>query len=89
MYYAAADFDPEVFPDPLGFDVSRPNSPANVAFGGGGAHFCLGAPLARLELAELIDEIVERNFTIEVAGEPEFVDSNFVNGIEHLEVRIR
>ena len=39
--------------------------------------------------AELIDEIVERNFTIEVAGEPEFVDSNFVNGIEHLEVRIR
>lgn len=89
MYYAAADFDPEVFPDPLGFDVSRPNSPANVAFGGGGAHFCLGASLARLELAELIDEIVERNFTIEVAGEPEFVDSNFVNGIEHLEVRIR
>lgn len=89
MYYAAADFDPEVFPDPLGFDVSRPNSPANVAFGGGGAHFCLGASLARLELAELIDEIVERDFTIEVAGEPEFVDSNFVNGIEHLEVRIR
>lgn len=89
MYYAAADFDPEVFSDPLGFDVSRPNSPANVAFGGGGAHFCLGASLARLELAELIDEIVERDFTIEVAGEPEFVDSNFVNGIEHLEVRIR
>ena len=89
MYYAAADFDPEVFPDPLGFDVSRPNSPANVAFGGGGAHFCLGASLARLELAELIDEIVERNFTIEVAGEPEFVDSNFVNGIEHLEGRNR
>ena len=89
MYYAAADFDPEVFPDPLGFDVSRPNSPANVAFGGGGAHFCLGASLARLELAELIDEIVERDLAIELASEPEFVDSNFVNGIEHLEVRIR
>lgn len=88
MYYSAADFDPEVFPEPLRFDVARPQTPANVAFGGGGAHFCLGASLARLELVELIDEILERELTIEVVGEPEFVDSNFVNGIEHLEVRV-
>lgn len=88
MYYAAADFDPVVFPDPLRFDVTRPNPPANVAFGGGGAHFCLGASLARLELVELIDEILDRNLSIEVVGEPEYVDSNFVNGIEHLEVRV-
>ena len=88
MYYSAADFDPDVFPDPLHFDVGRPQTPANVAFGGGGAHFCLGASLARLELVELIDEILERGLAIEVVGEPEFVDSNFVNGIEHLEVRV-
>ena len=89
MYYSAADFDPSVFPDPKRFDVARPQTPANVAFGGGGAHFCLGASLARLEIGELIDEILERELTIEVVGEPEFVDSNFVNGIEHLEVRVR
>ena len=63
MYYASADFDAEVFPEPLRFDVTRPNPPANVAFGGGGAHFCLGASLARLELAELIDEILDRELT--------------------------
>ena len=89
MYYSAADFDETVFPDPLRFDVGRPQAPPNVAFGGGGAHFCLGASLARLELAELIDEILDRNLEIEVIGEPEFVDSNFVNGIEHVEVRVR
>ena len=88
MYYSAADFDPSVFPDPKRFDVARPQTPANVAFGGGGAHFCLGASLARLEIGELIDEILERELTIEVAGEPEFVDSNFVNGIEHLQVTV-
>ena len=87
MYYAAADFDPAVFPEPQRFDVARPQTPANVAFGGGGAHFCLGASLARLEIGELIDEILQRNLSIEVVGEPEYVDSNFVNGIEHLEVR--
>ena len=89
MYYCAADFDPAVFPDPRRFDVERPNPPANVAFGGGGAHFCLGASLARMEIAELIDEILDRELAIEVAGAAEFVDSNFVNGIEHLEVRVR
>ncbi|MEM9519272.1 MAG: cytochrome P450 [Actinomycetota bacterium] len=88
MYYAAADFDPAVFPDPLRFDVTRPNVPANVAFGGGGAHFCLGASLARLELVELIDEILDRDLTLEIGGEPVFVDSNFVNGIEMLDVSV-
>ncbi|MDE0699389.1 MAG: cytochrome P450 [Acidimicrobiaceae bacterium] len=89
MWYAAANFDETVFDDPHRFDISRPVPPANVAFGGGGAHFCLGAPLARLELAILLDEIAARNLTIEVVGEPEFVRSNFVNGIEHVEVRIQ
>ncbi len=89
MWYAAANFDEGVFDDPLRFDIGRPKVPANVAFGGGGAHFCLGASLARLELAILIDEIIARDLVVQPVGEPSFVPSNFVNGIEHLEVVLR
>ncbi len=88
MWYAAANFDSDVFADAERFDVGRPTPPANVAFGGGGAHFCLGASLARLELSALLDEIVSRDWSVDV-GEAEYVDSNFVNGIEHLTVSLR
>ncbi len=89
MWYASANFDEAVFADPQRFDVQRPRAPAHVAFGGGGVHFCLGASLARLELAILIDEIVGSDMTIEVIGEPRHVKSNFVNGIDSLLVRAR
>jgi cholest-4-en-3-one 26-monooxygenase len=88
MWYAAANFDSDVFADAERFDVGRPTPPANVAFGGGGAHFCLGASLARLELSALLDEILGRDWSVDV-GEAEYVDSNFVNGIEHLNVSLR
>lgn len=88
MWYAAANFDPEQFDDPLRFDVTRPPLPAHVAFGGGGVHFCLGASLARLELAELLDGIVDGDIRVSIASPPDYVDSNFVNGIETLEVSV-
>jgi cytochrome P450 len=88
MWYAAANFDESVFDDPLRFDAARPSPPSNVSFGGGGVHFCLGASLARLELRELIAEILERDLRLEIVSAPHFVRSNFVNGIERLDVRV-
>lgn len=88
MWYSAANFDDAHFPNPLEFRTDRPTAPPHVAFGGGGVHFCLGASLARLEIAELIRAILDRELTLSTVGEPEFVESNFVNGIEHLEVRL-
>lgn len=88
MWYASANFDEARFPEALRFDVTRPKLPAHAGFGGGGVHTCLGAGLARLELIELLNEILDRNLRIELAGEPEYVVSNFVNGVEHLPVRL-
>ena len=87
MWYAAANFDEAQFPDAQAFLADRPQVPAHVAFGGGGAHFCLGASLARLEVAVLIEELVKRNMSLEI-GDPLFVPSNFVNGIERLPVTV-
>jgi len=87
MWYAAANFDDNHFDDARAFHADRAQLPAHVAFGGGGAHFCLGASLARLEVSILVDEILKRNWTLEL-GTAQFVPSNFVNGIEHLHVAL-
>ena len=58
----------------------------HVAFGGGGAHFCLGANLARMELREIFREILQRIPDMRLAGEPEMLRSNFIGGMKHLPV---
>jgi cytochrome P450 len=88
MWYASANFDEAQFEDAMRFDVSRPRSIKHAGFGGGGVHICLGAWLARLELKALLSEISDRGIRCELAAPPEYVSSNFVNGIEHLEVNI-
>ncbi len=88
MWYCSANFDEAYFPDPYAFRADRPTAPPHAAFGGGGAHFCLGASLARLEIAELISDVLNRDLSFASIGQPEFVESNFVNGIEHLEVTL-
>ncbi len=86
-WYISANFDPEVFPDPRTFDVTRtPND--HVTFGPGGPHFCLGAHLARLETKILFQELIPRLETIEPAGSVERIRSNFVNGIKRMPVRV-
>jgi cytochrome P450 len=86
MWYASANFDGAVFDEPLRFDVTRPRTPPHAAFGGGGVHFCLGAPLARMELTILIDELLTRRVSLQAAGPVTYVRSNFVNGVESLPV---
>jgi cytochrome P450 len=65
LWYPSANRDEEVFADPFRFDIRRAPNP-HVAFGGGGAHFCLGANLARREIAILFEELLARTREIEL-----------------------
>jgi cytochrome P450 len=86
-WYISANHDPEVFPEPRSFDVTRtPND--HVTFGPGGPHFCLGAHLARLETKILFQELIPRLDTIELIGPVERIRSNFVNGVKRMPVRV-
>jgi len=68
VYYGAANRDPAVFDEPDRFDITRkPNE--QVAFGGGGPHFCLGAHLARREITILFEELLSRTADIEQIGD--------------------
>uniref|UniRef100_UPI00058DDA9A cytochrome P450 n=1 Tax=Ilumatobacter nonamiensis TaxID=467093 RepID=UPI00058DDA9A len=69
MLYGAANRDPGVFSDPEVFDVRRNPNP-HLGFGGPGPHFCLGANLARRELAVVFRDLFARLPDIEVAGDP-------------------
>lgn len=89
MWYAGANFDPAQFPNPHKFDVGRPRVPTNVAFGGGGAHFCLGVSLARMELAILIEEVLAANVDLELLQPMKYVNSNFVNGVTEAHIAVK
>jgi len=88
LLYPSANRDEAVFDDPFRFDSARtPNE--HVAFGFG-THFCLGASLARLEIAVMLDELLARMPALQLAdpdAEPEYRPANFVSGLERLTVR--
>ena len=86
IWYNAANRDEAVFPEPYRFDVTRePNE--HVGFGGGGPHFCLGANLARREIAVMFDELFRRLPDIEVSGPPAMLHSAFIHGIKRMPCR--
>jgi cytochrome P450 len=84
LFYESANRDERVFERPEQFDVRRPLQPAQVGFGAGGPHFCLGANLARREITIAFDEIRRRMPDLHVTGEPDYLQSNFINGIKRL-----
>jgi cytochrome P450 family 142 subfamily A polypeptide 1 len=88
LMYPSGNRDEAVFREPFRFDVRRDPNP-HVAFGGRGAHHCLGSSLARLELRVMFQELLRRFPDLELAASdaPELRPANFVVGIEALPVR--
>jgi cytochrome P450 len=87
LSYPSANRDEDVFEDPFTFDVGRtPNK--HLAFGFG-AHYCLGAALARMETKAFYSALIPRLESIELSGEPEKVATTFVGGLKHLPITYR
>jgi cholest-4-en-3-one 26-monooxygenase len=86
MWYPSANRDEEVFDHPYAFDISRsPNR--HLAFGGYGAHFCLGANLARWELRAALRALIPVLPRMELGGPLERVPNLHVSAIHRLPVR--
>jgi cytochrome P450 len=84
LWYNSANRDETVFTDPDGFNITRSLQPQQVGFGAGGPHFCLGANLARREIAVIFDEIRTRLPSLVVTSEPDYLQSAFINGIKRM-----
>jgi cytochrome P450 family 142 subfamily A polypeptide 1 len=90
LLYPSGNRDESVFTDPFRFDIRRtPND--HVAFGAYGRHHCLGAPLARLELRVLFEELLGRFDDLELATDEPLLQrrGNFVLGLNQVPVRFR
>ena len=87
LLYPSANRDAKVFDNPHSFDITRtPND--HVAFGAYGRHHCLGAPLARLELKILFEEMLNRFDNLQLATDQPLISrrGNFVLGLNEVPV---
>jgi len=85
MWYNSGDRDEAKFDNPWLFDVTRDPNP-HMGFGAGGAHFCLGANLARREIRVLFEELRREIPDIVAVDEPAILHSAFIHGIKRLPV---
>ncbi|MFD4179948.1 cytochrome P450 [Rhodococcus sp. NPDC058514] len=85
MFYASANFDEDVFDDPTRFDITRDPNP-HLGFGGSGAHYCLGASLALLEIDLIFNALADRIPDITRLGDPQRLRSGWLNGIKRFDV---
>jgi cytochrome P450 len=84
LLFGSANHDPAVFTDPERLDLSRVENP-HMSFGAG-IHFCLGAPLARVELETSFGTLLRRAPNLELQAEPEWKAGYIIRGLEELRV---
>lgn len=87
MWYISGNRDESVFPDAERFDVTRENARRHVAFGHG-IHRCVGARLAEVQIAAVIDELVSRRLRAVPLGAPTRLASPFLHGFSAMPVRL-
>lgn len=85
LLFGSANRDPRVFDDPDVLDVGRENAAEHIGFGGG-IHVCIGAPLARIELAAALEALVERAPGLSLAEEPRRNRAFVIWGLDGLAV---
>ncbi|MFG1946078.1 cytochrome P450 [Nonomuraea sp. NPDC048826] len=85
LLFGSANRDPEVFEDPDRFDAGRVDNP-HISFGLG-IHYCLGAPLARIEMVESFGALLARAPELELVREPEWKPGYVIRGLRGLELR--
>jgi cholest-4-en-3-one 26-monooxygenase len=85
LFYSSANYDDAVFDKPFEFDILRDPNP-HLSFGGNGAHFCIGANLARMEIKLIFNEIADQIPNIAKLSEPQRLRSGWLNGVKQLRV---
>jgi cholest-4-en-3-one 26-monooxygenase len=85
IFYASGNHDEDVFENPERFDIMRDPNP-HLAFGGHGAHYCIGANLARLEVDVIFNVLADKAPNIRPTGEPRRLRHAWINGIKELPV---
>ncbi len=85
MFYRSANFDEDVFDDPFTFNILRDPNP-HVGFGGTGAHYCIGANLARMTIDLIYNAIADHMPDLTPISKPERLRSGWLNGIKHWQV---
>jgi len=88
MFYRSANFDEEVFDDPDKFDIMRNPNP-HVGFGGTGAHYCIGANLAKMTIDLIFNAVADHMPDLTPVSAPERLRSGWLNGIKHWQVDYR
>jgi cholest-4-en-3-one 26-monooxygenase len=88
LFYRSANFDEDVFDEPFNFNVSRSPNP-HVGFGGTGAHYCVGANLARMTIDLMFNAIADHLPDLQPLAAPERLRSSMINGIKHWQVDYR